>query len=131
MSELKQALALACLIFLAWAWDHFFRWPHAIYVRSCHCGAHWYIRRWFFVWRHLDASPFNDRLQDRWTIWTFEFRNVLKLTAKEQAAMGYPNGPWWPLGSGKLQGKPMWANSAWQLSPFSKSYCARCGPLKL
>jgi len=68
----------------------------------------------------MDASPFNDKLQDGWTIWLFEFRNTLVLKHAELKAMGYPQGPLWPNGS------PMWKRSKWQLSVHSKSYCVRC-----
>ncbi len=91
-------------------------WIMPIWVRSCHCGAHWWMRRWYFFWRHLDASPFNDQLQNKWTIWTFEFRRALKLTAADMAHMGFPAG----------LPKATWARSKWQLSPRSESYCARC-----
>lgn len=93
--------------------------PRAIKVHSCACGAHWWIKKWLF-WRHMDASPFNDKLQDRWTIWMFEFRDVLVLTPKEQARMGYPAGPVWE------DGRTMWGRSKWQLSISPASYCARC-----
>lgn len=59
------------LIYLATV---FGRMPRSIKVHSCACGAHWWIKRWGF-WRHLDASPFNDRLQNKWTIWLFEFHD--------------------------------------------------------
>lgn len=129
MNDFKQALGLAIILLSGAALIYSLCWPHAVYVRSCNCGAHWYIRRWFFFWRHLDASPFNDKLQNRWNLWMFEFRRVLKITAKEQAEMGYPEGPWWPSTDGlvlSLRGKPMWANSAWLLSPSPRFYCARC-----
>lgn len=90
-----------------------------VVVRSCNCGAHWWIRRWFF-WRHLDASLFNDQLQNRWTIWMFEFRKVLKLSPAELERMGYPNGPIWE------DGRPMWRGSKWQRSISSVPYCLRC-----
>lgn len=98
----------------------------SVVVKSCNCGAHWWIRRWYFFWRHLDASPFNDQLQNRWTIWMFEFRRVLKLTPAELEEMGYPHGPVWPQGFGEKADKRMWTRSKWQLSPRSESYCARC-----
>lgn len=93
--------------------------PHTIKVKACPCGAHWWVRKWGF-WRHLDASPFNDKLQDLWSIWFFEFRTVLKLTVKDQAKMGYPQGPIWE------DGKPMWAKSKWQLKLKYTAYCLRC-----
>lgn len=93
--------------------------PGRIKLKSCWCGAHWWVKRWFF-WRHLDASPFNDQLQNRWTIWTFELADVLVLSVKEQSQMGYPSGPVWD------DGTPMWKKSKWQLSPKPTTYCLRC-----
>lgn len=93
--------------------------PRAIIVKSCSCGAHWWVRKWGF-WRHLDASPFNDQLQNQWTIWLLEFRKHLKLSTAEQRAMGYPLGPVWE------DGRPMWSKSKWQLSIYSVPYCLRC-----
>lgn len=116
MSDTAEALmyisaGLACT--LIWLWAVVERWRWSITVRSCSCGAHWWIRRWYFIWRHMDASPFNDRLQGRWTIWMFEFRKVLKLSVSELLSMGY-------------DGSSLWKRSRWQLSPRSESYCARC-----
>jgi hypothetical protein len=88
-------------------------WWQGIAVRSCLCGAHWWVRRWYFIWRHMDASPFNDQLQNRWTVWMFEFRKVLKLSASELLVMGYA-------------GSSTWKRSRWQLSPSPSSYCVRC-----
>lgn len=94
--------------------------PGPVKVKSCACGAHWWIKRWGIFWRHLDASPFNDWLQDRWTIWLFEFRDVLVLTELDQEEMGYANGPV------REDGTPLWARSKWQLKPKATSYCLRC-----
>lgn len=93
---------------------------YTIRVHSCVCGAHWWIRRWGF-WRHMDASPLNDKLQDQWTIWMFEFRTVLVLTRAELTAMGYPDGPY-----REEDGKPLWKPSKWQRSIYSEPYCLRC-----
>ncbi len=86
----------------------------SIKVRSCPCGCHWWIRKWGF-WRHLEASRFTDKLQNRWTPWFFEFNNgMLRLSADEVRDMSYP-------GRG-----PTWKRSKWLRSiPFA-SYCQRC-----
>lgn len=131
MTFLALLLLIVAVLFIVWVLH-----PKSITVKACQCGAHWWIRRWYFFWRHLDASPFNDKLQNRWTIWTFEFRQVLKISAREQAEMGYPMGPYAPhidlngsvvLTRRKMfRGRPLWAKSKWQLSPRSESYCVRC-----
>lgn len=90
-------------------------------VRSCSCGAHWWLRRWYFFWRHLDASPFNDKLQNEWTIWLFEFRRVLKLSPADLTRMGFPEGV----------PKEIWVHSKWQLSVRSESSCVRCAQRSL
>lgn len=110
-------LIITCNIVGCWCVSTIVPWR--VKVRSCSCGAHWWIKRWGF-WRHLDASPFNDKLQDRWTIWMFEFRKVLVLSTRDQALMGYPNGPRWK------DGRAMWKRSKWQLSISPGSYCVRC-----
>lgn len=93
--------------------------PGVSTFKACRCGAHWWIRRGPF-WRHLDASPFNDKLQDQWTFWMYEFNTALKLTPVQKARMGYPRGPLWE------DGTPMWTRSKWQLSLRPESYCLRC-----
>lgn len=112
-------LLAALFVLSSLAAIYFAKLPLPIRVRSCSCGAHWWIRKWGF-WRHLDASPFNDQLQNRWTIWLFEFRDVLVLSARDQIDMGYPEGPVW------LDGRPMWKESKleWKVQPTR--YCVRC-----
>lgn len=116
----QVAILLSVLFFLCVEVAHLVTGlPRAIKLKSCNCGAHWWIKRWGF-WRHLDASPFNDLLQNRWTMWMFEFREYLVLSVAEQKAMGYANGPIWE------DGRPMWKRSKTQWSPQPASYCARC-----
>lgn len=118
MSVILYVLLVSSGLLIQSRRDGIICWPrirHSIKLRSCACGAHWWIKRWG-LWRHLEASSFNDKLQDQWTIWMFEFRKVLVLSVNEQEKMGYYEG----------LSRSLWKRSKWQLSVSSSSYCARC-----